>query len=493
MQSQITIPLAEYEALIADNKQLNEKLTQVLFQLAELQRLIFGTKSERFVPAGSLPGAPTLFDLPAAEVPTETIEKTITVTLPVKKKNEGHPGRNPLPAHLPREITVLEPLQDITGLTQIGQDVTEMLDYTPGKLIVRQYIRPKYARPKGAGIITAELPEFPITKGIAGSGLLTHLIISKFVDGLPIYRQVEIFKRQDVELSTATIAGWIKAATELLFPLYENLQKQVLSSRYAQIDETRLQVLDRLVKGKSVRGWIWAYHSPTKRLVMFDYAEGRGKENPVKHLQNFQGYLQTDGYAVYDGFGLLPGITMASCWAHTRREFFEAKDYDLPRAEHILHEIGLLYTLERTIKGLSDAERKRQREETAIPILDRLHTYILQAYAAVLPSSPMGKALNYSLKRWKKLLTYTHSGELEIDSNLIENSIRPIAVGRKAFLFAGSHEGAQRIAMLYCFMGSCKKNNVELFAWLKKTIELLPSWPAKRIHELLPNYKTQEI
>ena len=141
MQSQITIPLAEYEALIADNKQLNEKLTQVLFQLAELQRLIFGTKSERFVPAGSLPGAPTLFDLPAAEVPTETIEKTITVTLPVKKKNEGHPGRNPLPAHLPREITVLEPLQDITGLTQIGQDVTEMLDYTPGKLIVRQYIQ----------------------------------------------------------------------------------------------------------------------------------------------------------------------------------------------------------------------------------------------------------------------------------------------------------------------------------------------------------------
>jgi len=491
MQSQITIPLAEYEALIADNKQLNEKLTQVLFQLAELQRLIFGTKSERFVPAGSLPGAPTLFDLPAAEVPTETIEKTITVTLPVKKKNEGHPGRNPLPAHLPREITVLEPLQDITGLTQIGQDVTEMLDYTPGKLIVRQYIRPKYARPKGAGIITAELPEFPITKGIAGSGLLTHLIISKFVDGLPIYRQVEIFKRQDVELSTATIAGWIKAATELLFPLYENLQKQVLSSRYAQIDETRLQVLDRLVKGKSVRGWIWAYHSPTKRLVMFDYAEGRGKENPVKHLQNFQGYLQTDGYAVYDGFGLLPGITMASCWAHTRREFFEAKDYDLPRAGHILHEIGLLYTLERTIKGLSDAERKRQREETAIPILDRLHTYMLREYEAVLPSSPMGKALNYSLKRWKKLLTYTQSGELEIDSNLIENSIRPIAVGRKAFLFAGSHEGAQRIAMLYSFMGSCKKNEVEPFAWLKKTLEILPSWPANRIHELLPNYKSE--
>ena len=160
------------------------------------------------------------------------------MTVPVKKKNEGHPGRKPFPAHLPREVTILEPSESTEGMTVIGQDITEVLDYTPGKLIFRQFIRPKYARLKGAGIITAELPEFPITKGIAGSGLLTQLIISEFVDGLPIYRQVEIFKRQDVELSTATIAGWIKAATELLFPLYENLQKQVLSSGYAQVDET---------------------------------------------------------------------------------------------------------------------------------------------------------------------------------------------------------------------------------------------------------------
>ena len=406
MQPTITIPLADYEALIADNKQLNEKLTQVLFQLAEFQRMIFGTKSERFTSTVPLPSAPTLFDIPGSGVLQEPLTtKQITVTVPVKKKNEGHPGRKPLPAHLPREVTILEPSESTEGMTVIGQDITEVLDYTPGKLIVRQFIRPKYARLKGAGIITAELPEFPITKGIAGSGLLTHLIISKFVDGLPIYRQVEIFKRQGVELSTATIAGWIRAATELLFPLYENLQKQVLSSRFAQVDETRLQVLDRLIKGKSVRGWIWAYHSPTKRLVMFDYAEGRGKENPVKHLKNFQGYLQVDGYAVYDGFGLLPGITMVACWAHTRREVYEAKDYDLPRAEHILHEIGLLYNLERTIKGLSDAKRKHRREETAIPILDRLHAYMLREYEAVLPSSPMGKALNYALKRWKKLLT----------------------------------------------------------------------------------------
>ena len=385
-----------FEALKAGHIDLLAQMAELKFQFEEIKRLVFGTKSERFMPQ-STPGAPTLFDLPAKEAVVDTIEKTITVSL--KKKNEGHPGRNPLPGYLPREITVLEPAEDVTGLTLIGQDITEQLDYTAGKLIVRQFIRPKYARPKGAGIVTADLPEFPITMDTVVSGLLTQLIISKFVDGLPIYRQVEIFKRQGVELSTATIAGWIRAATELLFPLYENLQKQVLSSRFAQVDETRLQVLDRLIKGKSVRGWIWAYHAPLLRLVMFDYAQGRGKENPVKHLQHFQGYLQTDGYGVYDGFGLLPGITLLSCWAHTRREFFEAKDYDLPRAEHILGEIGLLYDLERTRKGLSDAERKRQREETALPVLDRLHAYMLSQQAAVLPASPMGKALNYALKR----------------------------------------------------------------------------------------------
>ncbi len=304
-----------FEALKAGYVDLLAQMAELKFE--EIKHRVFGTKSERFVPGGSLPAGPTLFDLPTKEAARDTIEKIITVNL--KKKNEGHPGRNPIPGHLPREITVLEPAEDVTGLTLIGQDITEQLDYTAGKLIVRQFIRPKYARPKGAGIVTADLPEFPITKGIVGSGLLTQLIISKFVDGLPIYRQVEIFKRQGVTLSTATIAGWIRAATELLFPLYGNLQKQVLSSLFAQVDETRLQVLDRLIKGKSVRGWIWAYHSPTKRLVMFDYAQGRGKENPVKHLQHFQGYLQTDGYGVYDGFGLLPGITLLSCWAHARR------------------------------------------------------------------------------------------------------------------------------------------------------------------------------
>ena len=239
MQSSITIPLAEYEALIADNKQLNEKLTQVLFQLAEFQRMIFGTKSERFTSTVPLPSAPTLFDIPGSGVLQEPLTtKQITVTVPVKKKNEGHPGRKPLPAHLPREVTILEPSESTEGMTVIGQDITEVLDYTPGKLIVRQFIRPKYARAKGSGIVTAELPEMPITRGMAGSGLLTQLIISKFIDSQPIYRQIEIFKREGIELSPATVAGWIEGTATLLEPLYNLLVKLVLAAYYLQVDET---------------------------------------------------------------------------------------------------------------------------------------------------------------------------------------------------------------------------------------------------------------
>lgn len=492
MQPTITIPLAEYEAFIADNKQLNEKLTQVLFQLAEFQRMIFGTKSERFIATSPLLSAPTLFDLPLSQELLQPLTKTTIVKTVVTKKNEGHPGRKPLPAHLPREVTILEPTQDTTGMIVIGQDITEVLDYTPGKLIVRQFIRPKYARAKGAGIVTADLPEMPITRGMAGSGLLTQLIISKFIDSQPIYRQIEIFKREGIALSPATVAGWIESTARLLEPLYDLLVKYVLAAFYLQVDETRLQVLDRKEKGKSSRGWIWAYHAPLLRLVMFDYAEGRGKENPAHHLRQFKGYLQTDGYAVYDGFGLLPGVTLVSCWAHSRREFFEAKDYDLPRGEHVLNEIGRLYTLEQTIKTLSPAERYARRQEISVPILESLHVWMQQAYTEVLPQSPIGKALAYSLKRWKKLLAYTAAGELEIDSNLVENAIRPIALGRKNYLFAGSHESAKRIAMLYSLLQSCKKNGMEPYSWLQKTLEILPSWPANRLNELLPNYKALE-
>jgi transposase len=493
MLAQKRSPKPTYSMLENTVKKQAELLEKALFRIADLERLFMGTKSERFVGSTPVPGAPTLFDPEPARAAVEALPETVTTTktLSPKSRNEEHPGRKLLPPHLPREVTELEPEEDITGMKLIGEEVTEILDYTPGKLFVRQYLRKKYARLNGVGIVSATLPEEPITRGMAGAGLLTQFIIAKFIDGMPIYRQLAAFKRENgVDLSPATVSGWLEAVYLLLEPLYDNLTRQALAAYYLQIDETRMQVLDRKEKGKSHRGWIWAYHAVVDRLVLFDYAEGRGQKYPAHHLKHFQGYLQTDGYAVYDDLGAIPGITHALCWAHARREFFDAQGDRKDLADYALQEIGRLYDLERTIKSRSHEERYQERQEKALPILVDLKQWMEAQYKNVLPQSPMGKALAYSLKRWKKLEVYTQKGYLEIDSNRIENAIRPIAVGRKAFLFAGSHDGAKRAAMFYSFMGTCKKNNVEPFEWLKNTLTKIPTWPANRLHELLPNYTT---
>jgi transposase len=279
---------------------------------------------------------------------------------------------------------------------------------------------------------------------------------------------------------------------EILFPLYEVLKKQVLTSPYLMIDETRLQVLDRTVKGKSHRGYLWAYYSPPQDLVLFDYRPWRDHSGPSELLKSFEGHLQTDGYGVYDTFAKLPGITALGCMAHARREFFESKDNNAPLAEYALAEIGKLYAIEREVKGMEVDQILRIRRQRAVPILQGLKSWMDIQYPKVLPSSKIGKALYYSMIRWDKLSNYTQAGHLQIDNNPVENSIRSIAIGRKNYLFAGSHEGAKWAAVLYSLMGSCKKNNIEPLGWLTNILTVVPRYPANRLHELLPNYKKEE-
>jgi len=307
---------------------LSQKLSEVTFQLSELRRAVYGRKSERFqglpVPEAPTPGVATLFDLAPPSAADPAPGKQITIILPAKKKNENHPGRNPLPDHLKREVTVLEPAGPTEGLKVTCREVTEILDYTPGRLFVRRYERPKYGAPGGDGVLVADLPEQPLPKSSCSAALLAHVIAAKYVDSMPLYRQLEGFKRQGVTLAAATVSGWVEGASQLLEPLYEELKSQVLATHYLQVDETRLQVLDHEKKGKSHRGWLWAYHAVQENLVLFDYAPGRDKDPPIKMLQSFQGHLQTDAYGAYDSFSKVPGITMAACWAHARRDFFEA-------------------------------------------------------------------------------------------------------------------------------------------------------------------------
>ena len=464
--------------------------TQLQHELDQLKRLVFGSRHERFVPATAQEQLALVLNVDVIASPTPSVQ-TIEYTRKEKEisSNKIHTGRMTLPAHLPREQVIIEPTEDVSGWIKIGEEITEELERIPGKLFVRQYVRPKYARPDGAGVVIGELPSRPIEKGIAGPGLLAQIIIDKYTDHLPIYRQVQRFGREGIKLSLSTLTDWVSATCALLEPLYEVLRKEVLSSTYLQADETPIKVLDKDKKGTTHRGFHWVYHAPQERLVLFDYREGRGREGPTECLKEFKGYLQTDGYVVYEDFANKPGVTLLNCMAHARRKFDEAKDNDLARASYVLTEMQRLYALERLAKenGSSLDELYQIRQQQAIPVLENLKSWMLENYKAVLPKSVIGQALYYSLQRWDKLSRYTTDARLKIDNNLVENAIRPVAIGRKNYLFAGSHNGARRAAMLYSFLGTCKMNNVNPFEWLREVLTKIQDQPIKDLQQLLPH------
>ncbi len=481
----------EYQTLVSENARLTTELEYLKHELDKLKRMIFGSKSERFIPVD--PGQLT-FDMELEkQQPPEPQTETISYTR-AKSKEEKKPGhaRMPLPAHLPREEYIIEPEEDVSDCKKIGENITEILEYKPGKLYVKKYIRPKYARPDEQGIITGELPTLPIPRGNAGPGLLTQLIISKYVDHLPFYRQVQQFKRQDVILAESTINDWFRATCNLLDPLYEKLKERLLQTDYLMADETPIKVLTSQKKNASHKGYHWVYYSPVKKIVCFDYQKGRSREGPEGFLKDFTGTLQSDGYKVYDIFGEKQDIKLLACMAHARRKFDEAKDNDPQRATIALKYIQKLYKTERKAREekLSAEARKQLRERESVPVLLELEVWLKKELVKVLPKSAIGQAIAYTINLWKRLKAYTEDGRYEIDNNLVENSIRPVALGRKNYLFAGSHEGAKRAAMMYSFLGTCKQNDVEPFAWLRDVISRISDHKANRLQELLPpNWK----
>ena len=410
-----------------------------------------------------------------------------------KKVRTNHAGRNPLLDHLPVEEIVLEPTEDTTGLKCIGKEITDKLELIPAILFIKRYIRLKYIKPEDEhnleckGII-ADLPSFPIEKGIAGASLLAQIMVDKYVDHLPIYRQVQRFSRENVHIPANTINGWQDSISRLVLPLFEKHKQLVLGQGYLQVDETPIRVLDKNVKGKTHQGYYWVYNSPLQDAVLYDYPKGRGREGPGEMLKGFKGYIQSDGYKVYDWFGKKPEITLLNCWAHTRRYFEKSKDYDRIKAAFVLTEIQKLYKIERFARNtqLTAAERKILRLDHALPILNDLGKWMTEQVKNTLPKSPLGKALNYTIPRWDNLLAYLYDGHLEIDNNLVENAIRPNALGRKNYLFAGSHDAAQRAAMFYAFFGTCRRHNINPYEWLKDVLERIPDHKANKLDELLP-------
>lgn len=480
----------------ADYKVLYEQsqltIASLKGELETLKRLIFGSRQERFHAAGNDPAqlhldmqAETIAPCRAAEA--KQIVYARTATAPPASKS--HPVRMKLPEHLERRDLIVEPAEDITGLRRIGEEITEELEYEPGKLFVRRIIRPKYISKDNSTILVAPMVDRPLPKATAGAGLLTQIVIDKYIDHLPLNRQMERLKREGVTLPYSTLTDWVSATAKLLEPLYEALKKEVLQSDYLHADETPLNVLDKDKKGTTHRGYFWVYHSSLKDLVFFDYQMGRGREGPKAMLEGFKGHLQTDGYSAYEIFSQNKDVTLFHCMAHARRKFFDAQTNDVERARHALAQMQLLYAVERRCKEeqLSEEQIYQARQERAVPILNELGEWMKKAYQEVLPKSAIGEALAYSLKRWKELMVYTTDGKLQIDNNAVERSIRPVAVGRKNYLFCGSHEAAQRSAMLYSLMGTCKLHDLNPFVYLSDVLTRIASHPINKIQDLLPH------
>lgn len=482
----------DYKALY---EQSQTEITFLKQELAALKKLIYGSKNERFIPLGNNASQLTLdLETEGAPVISTGVLQKIEYTRIAKadKPTIAHPGRARLPEHLERRQQVIEPTEDITGLKKIGEEITEELEYEPGKLFVNKIVRPKYARANSEGILISPMIDRPLPKAIVGAGLLAQIIIDKYVDHLPVYRQEQRFKREGVSIPYSTISDWIKNGCALLEPLGEALRKAVFKSDYLHADETPLKVLDKDKKGTTHRGYYWVYHNSIEGLVWFDYQQGRGREGPKQMLQDFSGYLQTDGYNVYDIFKENKDIRVLHCMAHARRKFFEAKDNNPTLASHALEQIGLLYDIERRAKteGLTTDEVYQVRQSEALPILAELGKWMRETYLTTLPRSSFGKALGYSIERWNELMAYTKDGKLNIDNNPVENSIRPVALGRKNYLFAGNHDAARRSALLYSFMGTCKLHGINPFTWLRDVLKRIPAHPINQIDQLLPqNWK----
>lgn len=487
--------LSEKQVLTTENATLLAEKETLQFQLEQLKRMIFGSKRERFISADNPNQLALTFDINNEQL-QQAIEavKEQVVYERTKRTDKPHQGRMPLPSHLPVNEIVLEPLEDTTNLTYIGQEVTDELDYTPAKLHINRYIRNKYITPENElgnqDVKIASLDFRPVPKCIASSGLLAQIVVDKYVDHLPVYRQLQRFARDGVTIPSSTIESWQKLTAQLLYPLYECHRQYVIQNNYLQIDESPIRVQDKDKKGATHQGYMWVYHAPIQKAVYFDFRKGRSSESPLEVLRGFEGYMQTDGYAVYEQFAKSDQITGVACWAHARRMFDKALDYDKETAQIVLTLIQQIYHIERKAKEqqLDSQQRKELRLNEALPILNTLSQFIVEQNKYTLPKCPLGRAFDYAIKRWDSLMSYLFDGFLEIDNNLVENAIRPLALGRKNYLFAGSYDSAKNIAMFYSFFATCKKHDLHPQRWLEYVLQNINHIRISELKSLLPQY-----
>ncbi len=470
-------------------------------QLERLLRQRFGRSSEKIDPDQLLLfAADILAELdapPATEPQPAPAADAPPPPAPAEKpKRKGH-GRRPLPAHLPRHPVLHDVPPDERACPDcgcqrqcIGAEVREQLDYRPASLVVIEHIRPKYACKECQGnvVIADRLPE-PIEKGLPGPGLLAHVIVSKYADHLPLYRQERILAREGVAISRQTMCGWMATCAALLKPIYDAMVKAVLQSKAIQTDDTPVDVLDPGREGTR-KGRIWiAIGDRDHRYWVYDFTPDRSGDGPARFFKDYQGYLQADAYSGYDALFKSGDIIEVGCWAHARRKFYEARTTDPQRSHRVLAYIRRLYAVEADAKErkLDDDARRTLRQQLSVPILLELFAWLEGVRAQVLPKSPMGEAIGYALNHKAALLRYTEHGFLEIDNNASERGEKTIALGRKNWLFFGSEGGGATAAILFSLTESCKNLGVDPWAYLRDVLDRVSTHPASRIDELLPD------
>ncbi|HBE5680230.1 TPA: IS66 family transposase [Escherichia coli] len=488
-----------HAAMQAEKTAYEQRIRELEEALKLAQQWRFGRKSER-LPAGQKP----LADEDAASDEAD-ITRQLRDLLPPEEKTGKKPVRQPLPAHLPREETVLAPGTGPgdghpcpgcgAAMRHIRDEVNEVLEYVPAHFVVKRTVRPQYGCPDCDTVHSAALPAAIIDKGQAGPGLLAQVVIAKVLDHLPLQRQQKIYAREGVQLPVSTLADWFGQTAAAL-------KRDLLTQPVLQADETPLQILDTQ-KGKAKKGYLWAYVSAAgsvRDIVVYDCRSGRGGEYARAMLAGWSGTLVVDGYAGYSALfrggqeGEPPepsGIREAGCLAHVRRKFMDLYRMNgSPGAREALEQIRALYILERTIRSRPAEQKRRWRRRYARPRMEAFHAWLSAGEKTSAPGGALHGAITYALKRWAALTTYLDDGRVPLDNNRCEQMMRPVAQGRKSWLFAGSLRGGERMAELLTLLHTARLNGLEPVAWLRDVLEKLPSWPASRLDELLP-YRRQ--
>jgi|AGTN01.2.fsa_nt_gi Transposase and inactivated derivatives len=473
------------------------QIQELQFQLDWFKRQVFGSKSEQFIPDDDLQEALDLGVIKNDETKNDTAPTKITYEKkPVSsdiKPLTGH-GRGPMPTHLPITDVVIEPEGDLSGMVRIGEEVSWYFDMDkPASLRIIRTIRPKYVTPKKDDVTVAKLPALPIEKGNAGPGLLTQILIDKYEYHIPLDRQRKIFKNEyDVEFSESWLCDNVKNSVFWLEPVFNEYAEIILSSDYLQADETTIPVLTKDHKGKTHRGYYWVYNDPIRHIAIFDYRKSRSREGPNEFLKNFNGTLQIDGYEGYQEIIIKNALKRGGCLDHVRRRFEKALAYDNERATFALDSMRVWYMLERQAResGLSFNDKLAMRREKIAPSMGCFKQWMLEQVSQVLPKSPMGIALSYALNQWTFFDPYLNDGRIELSNILIENAIRPVAIGRKNYMFAGSHEAARRAAIVYSLTSTAKWHGCDPFVYIKELLTELPRSKSCNIGKfLLPQWK----